>query len=192
MSDRDRGYLHLDLYRCPGNRREAARVLAGYELTAEGGRRGITTTEAYTNEEIAPGAATEIGGRLIEAAPRCSFVMWEEPEFGGLGDLVAYTPRLGRFDGECTEGGCVMLDWDRVHSILAGLPPSLARAGVREPYRAEHYLTGTALIQATLDVAFAQPWITDWQYASGGEATPRNVAWETILAEVRRRERQDG
>jgi hypothetical protein len=117
--------------------------------------------------------------------------MWEEPEFGGLGDLVAYTPRLGRFNGECTDGGCVVLDRARVHAILADLPAPLAKLGVRSPHRPDHYLTGLALIQATLDVAYGHPWITDCRYAAGGQVTPRNVAWDTVLAEVRRREAAD-
>ena len=190
MSDRDRAYLHLDLYRCPDNRRKVAVVLNDYELQAEGGGRGVTTTLPYTIEEIARGTVGEIGDRLIEAAPRCSFAMWEEPEFGGLGNLVAYTPRLGRFNGECTDGGCVVLDWGRVHSILADLPSLLVKSGVRDPYRSDDYLTGLALIQAALDVAYGQPWITDCHYAS--ETASRNVAWDTILAEVRRREAEDG
>ena len=129
MSDRDRAYLHLDLYRCPDNRRKVAVVLNDYELQAEGGGRGVHYHSAVHDRGDRAGHGRRDRRQAHRGRAPLLVGHMKEPEFGGLGNLVAYTPRLGRFNGKCTDGGCVVLDWGRVHSILADLPGPLVTPG---------------------------------------------------------------
>jgi hypothetical protein len=148
----DTTYLQVTVYDCPTRRREAAEVLAGY-VNCDTGE--VEPGEQYTAEQTSLGSMGRMAGDLIAAAPRCSFIGWEDPAMSGdgplLGELVAYCPRYGRIDGECTGAGGVVLDARQIGALLdqagqrgwldvrevievaCGIPQEQDMAGVKVP-----------------------------------------------------------
>lgn len=80
---------------------------------------GLCTTEAYTAHEMSLGTADEIAAKLIEAAPGCSFDLWEDPYAQYLGDHRAYTPELGLFTSECTANGEPVYERSEIQKMIA-------------------------------------------------------------------------
>lgn len=105
----DRTSLQVYVYACPPDQAAAVLgVLAEYQLDVDWGTeeagKGLRLDVPYTAHEIS-GAADEIAPKLIEAAPGCSFWLWEDPKYDWLGSMHAHTPGLGSFTAECNAEG---------------------------------------------------------------------------------------
>jgi hypothetical protein len=107
----DRTSMQVYVYDCPEDQR--AGVLAilteDYQLDGEWGAAGrevfLRLDIPYTADEISVGSADQIAAELIEAAPGCSFALWEDPKYQWLGSVNVYTPALGLFSAECDANG---------------------------------------------------------------------------------------
>ena len=163
----DRSYMTVIVDDCPTKKRKVAELLAEYELTPNMWDddaktflpvpEEIEVGEQYTVEEISIGSATELAGRLIELAPRCSFWARQEPHYTCSGDLVCYTPKLGRFDGEVDNDGTVI----KGRNEIARLLDEAEELGIG----------GTWGQRAVLDVAFGVPWLRERKPGNPDRAT---------------------
>ena len=122
MSDRTAFACYI--YACPEDQQAGALsvLTEGYGLDLNWGMsegEGLSLTEAYTAEEISCGSADFIAKELIEAAPGCSFVLWEDPKYEWLGSLNAYTPELGHFTAECDANGRPVYTAAEITSMIA-------------------------------------------------------------------------
>ena len=143
--------------------------------------------EQYAVEEISLGSLVELAGSLIELAPRCSFIGWQDPYAQYLGDLVAYCPGWGRFDAECTGSGEVVLGHRQVSAITEVASRSgyldrdiMLRLHAREmtPRQVAAWEERPGLPE-TIEVAYGVPWLLD----SRGERAPRakQRAWAAVI-----------
>lgn len=190
----DRSYLQVTVYDCPSRRRQVAELLAQY-VTYQGDLLSgeepdpdeVVVGEQYTTEEISLGSMTELAGGLISAAPRCSFLGWQDPYGGDTGDLVAYSPKWGRFDAECTSGGAVLLGPDGVQRLAADAAAQgyldrdsvlrLNSEGMNQRDRAA-WEAVPGLAEA-IEVASGIPWLQD---AAGTPVPrPRQLAWAAVI-----------
>jgi hypothetical protein len=80
-------------------------------------------------------------------------------------DVVAYTPKLGRFDGECDGGGAVVKDFGEISQML----DQAQRAGIG----------GDLGQRAVIEVAYGVPWPNDWNETDPG-GTKRKLWCEII------------
>lgn len=145
------------VYDCPPEEQPAAaEILSPFTISwgefdaPEDGT--VNISELYTESEGGLTDRGSIAARLIAAAPGASFYSWQGPWPGAEGDaagsgaVTAYTPRLGRYDGN----GRPVLYLGQVRRILRDHP-------------------GAA--DAELEVAFAQEmgeaWRTDWLTRTG-------------------------
>ena len=182
----DRSYMTVIVDDCPTKKRKVAELLAEYELTPsmwdDDARtflpvpEEVEVGEQYTVEEISLGSATELAGRLIELAPRCSFWARQEPHYTGSGDLVCYTPKLGRFDGAIDNDGTVV----KGHHEVAGLVDEGVKTYIRDAGRGELdrlFFAPQEAIEAVMDVAFGKPWLT-----SGADVTEaQRKRWLSVI-----------
>ncbi|HXA27642.1 MAG TPA: DUF3145 family protein [Candidatus Angelobacter sp.] len=106
----DRSALTLHVHDCPAD--QAAAVLAVIdenglhlewldELPAD----VLYAGRAYTDVEASVGSEDTVASALIEAAPGCSFTVWQDPKYEHDGELVMHHPDLGRFDCRCDASG---------------------------------------------------------------------------------------
>jgi hypothetical protein len=197
----DTTYMQVTVYDCPTRRRQVARLLAAHDLTLGGWDRSAETCqtdphevavgEEYTDDQASLGTMRALAGELIAEAPRCSFLGWEDPAISGdgpiLGELIAYCPAYGRFDGECTANGDAVLlthqaltllhdaerlgwlDRDTMLRLHRGdLGPQSARAWEQRPG-----------LREAIEVATAVPWRQD---ASGQRpARTTRLAWQAVI-----------
>lgn len=194
----EHSYLTVRVDDCPAGKRKVARLLAGYGMEPGGhdddaglaGEAGEVAIGAdYVLEQAPLGSAGELAGMLIRAAPRCSFRAWRDPySSAALGDVAAYTPLLGRFDGKCTGAGMtVVRDYRQVSEMLV----EAGEAGIG----------GEAGARAVVEVAYGVPWLEDWHghvpsshwrklwlrvidVAAAAAARRRDRELEGILAEI--------
>jgi hypothetical protein len=159
----DTTYMQVTVYDCPTRRREVAEVLAGY-VNCDTGE--VEPAKQYTAERSSIGNMGRMAGDLIAAAPRCSFIGWEDPAMSGdgpvLGELVAYCPRYGRLDGECTGSGDVVLDARQIGALLD-------QAGQR----------GWLDAREIIEVACGNPWEQDTAGVKAPKA--KRQAWLAII-----------
>jgi len=87
----------------PGNTDDPAR----YDIEPVG---IVNLDRGYSNWDISLGSADHYASWLVDAAPGCSFVIWEDPKYEYLGSLFAYTPELGMFSAECDADGTPVTD----------------------------------------------------------------------------------
>lgn len=147
------------VYHCPADQVDAALAeLEAYDLQVNWGSRKtpgrLELAEPYTSHDIGVGAASDIASALIEEAPGCCFVLWEDPKYEWLGSLYAYTPELGLFSAACDAGGQPVLTRSEIAQLIADASEGLsARQG------------GTMLRQITeaLGAATGEPWFADWE-----------------------------
>jgi hypothetical protein len=165
----DRSYMTVIVHDCPTKKRKVAELLAEYGLAPNTWDDDTKTflpvpeeIEAgvqYTVEETSLGSATELAGRLIALAPHCSFQARQEPHYTCLGDLVCYTPKLGRFDGEIDHDGTVVKGHQETASLVAeGVKTYIRDAGRGDLGRL--FYAPQEAIEAVMDVAFGKPWLT--------------------------------
>jgi len=161
-------YLQLTVYECPSRRARAAQLMAGYLDTDH----GLEVGKMYDSNDVTPGSIQYIAANLIAAAPRCSFLGWEDPcmldDGPVLGELIAYCPRYGRFDGECTAAGDVVLDYRQIDALITE---------ARQDPRHESGAAGQ--IRILTEVACGIPWQRDM----AGERVPRATrqAWLAVI-----------
>ena len=161
-------YLQLTVYQCPSRQDRAAQLMADYLGTGH----GLEVGKMYDNNDVTPGSIQYLAANLIAAAPRCSFLGWEDPcmtdDGPVLGELIAYCPRYGRFDGECTAASDVMLDYRQIDALITE-----AR---RDPQRQPG---ATDQIRILTEVACGIP----WQQDMAGEKVPRATrqAWLAVI-----------
>jgi hypothetical protein len=186
--------MQLTVYGCPTRRRQAAELLAEYVtlqcdlLSSEDPDPGeVAIGEEYTVQEATLGSMTELAGRLISLAPRCSFLGWQDPYYSGAGDLVAYSPKWGRFDAECTAAGAVLLDPGRVQRLAADAAAqgyldrdTVLRLHVEGMSKRDRgaWEAVPGLTEA-IEVASGTPWLQD---AAGTPVPrPRQLAWAAVI-----------
>lgn len=122
----------------------------------------VTIGEMYMQPEMSCGSAQEYGNRIMEAAPGASFVLWEDPKYEWLGDLVAYAPDLGVYSSECDANGTPVKFPSELREIVAG-----ARDAVQSALDPVMTLTGDAerariavdVILAEIDKATGRAWL---------------------------------
>lgn len=121
----------------------------------------VNIGEEYLNPDISCGSADEYGTWLIDAAPGCSFILWEDPAYQWLGSLWAYAPDLGSFTAECDADGTVTLSPDEIRGVIrksrdavqAALDPFMSLDGDQE--RAD---AAIATVLGEIDRACGKPW----------------------------------
>ena len=113
---------------------------------------GVDLETGYTAYEASCGTADEVSEALIAAAPGCSFVLWENPSYQWLGTVVARTPELGYFSGDCDADGTPVFDRDQIIEMIGK-----AREAGEDLAEHIHKATGG-------------PWFDDWR-ASDKAAT---------------------
>jgi hypothetical protein len=145
----DRTYMRTYIYACPDDQQAAALAV----LRPDDGPAGrLVLDEPYEEPEVPCGYSADLASTLAAAAPGASFVMWEDPGWGSLGELHARAPELGGFTGECTAGG-VLLTLDEILEILDGAGSlRAARAGLHR--------------------RMAGPWMDDWAARTRVQADP--------------------
>lgn len=144
----DRTNLQVFIYKCPEDQCEAAATLLG-DMDIDWGSvphvpGTLTLSHPYTRYETSCGTADSLAAELREAAPGASFVLWEDPAYEWLGSIQAYTPELGAFGAECTEGGEVVFTFAQVADVIAASP------------------TARSAVRAQLRKAMGGPWLDDW------------------------------
>jgi hypothetical protein len=153
----DRTYFQVHIYDCPEDQREAARrVIADY-VTAADEDDVLHLTEGYTEDEVSCGSADELAPRLEQAAPGCSFVLWEDPKYEWLGSIRAYTPALGSFAADCDASGQPVFTLSEVLAVLK----SDQVTACNDPDDSD----GTLLkeVPAALARVFGDPWLKGWR-----------------------------
>jgi hypothetical protein len=185
----DRSYMQVTIYNCPTRRRKVAELLdeyVGLEFEDTVYDPPLAVGERYKTEEIVLGSMNELAGRLIDLAPRCSFIGWQDPFEGELGEFIAYCPRWGRFDGNCTGHGEVVLGHQELTAITDD--PSnayLARdtmlrlhAGDMIPAQLAAWQSRPGAAEA-IEVACGVPWR---QHAKGIKAPKvKRQAWASVI-----------
>lgn len=162
----DSRLLQCYVYACPrGQRNAAAAVLADHDLDLDWDyprpAAGLSLTRAYTGN-AAVGTAGTIAAELREAAPGCSFVVWEDPKYQWLGSLEAYTPALGRFSADCDSDGVVLCTLTEATRLIEN-----AAAG--QPGGAGSWAEQAV---AAFETAMGGPWFSDWHAARPAPAQP--------------------
>lgn len=162
----DRAWMQARIPHCPTRRDKVLEILGDYfPEAAEAGE--LDTTATYEEDEVSLGAAYELAGRLIDAAPRCSFEILHDPFAGEVGDWVAYTPRLGHYQaGWC---GDVVLGWTEVDTVL------------------RQWAEPGASTAAVLAVAYGLPWDAELRARRDGTPIPPLTRPEAAVLRVRRR-----
>jgi hypothetical protein len=161
-------YLQLTVYDCPSRRARVARLMAGYLDLHD----RLEPGEMYGNDDISAGSIQSLADSLIAGAPRCSFLGWEDPcmtdDGPVLGELIAYCPRYGRFDGECTGAGDVVLDYRQIDALITE-----AR---RDP---RHQFDAANQVRILTEVACGIP----WQWDMAGKKVPKATrqAWLAVI-----------
>ena len=168
----DRTYFQVHVYDCPEDQREAARLVIADYVTAAAEDHVLDLTEGYTEEEISCGSADELAPRLEEAAPQCSFVLWEDPKYEWLGSIRAYTPALGSFAADCDASGQPVFT---LSEVLAMLQSDQVTA-YNDPDDSDGMLFKG--FPAALARAFGDPWLEDWRAHTDGE----DVDGDTVIA----------
>jgi hypothetical protein len=112
MSDL-RSDLRVYVYDCPEDQCDAAGAYfaesgrgfgINWSNVAEPGPE-LEMDEPYTLSEAPYRALEDVVAELREAAPGVSFMAWSDPDSEGLGELIAFTPALGEYTGECDSSG---------------------------------------------------------------------------------------
>jgi hypothetical protein len=107
----DRTYMCTYIYACPDDQKAAALAV----LRPDGGPAGrLVLDDPYEEPEVPCGYSADLASMLTAAAAGASFVTWEDPGCGSLGELHARAPELGDFTGECTAGGEILLALDEI------------------------------------------------------------------------------
>lgn len=92
----------------------------------------VALGEQYGANEVSCGSASELSRQLIEIDPTIVFMLWEDPKYEWLGEVVIYVPELGLWRQECTAEGSAVLYLEQVDAtgiLQAGLAPDeLSRA----------------------------------------------------------------
>ena len=182
----DRSWMQVTIHRCPARRAKVADLLRDYVNLGDD-ESEVTDGASYDTDEITLGSAAELAGELIRLAPRCSFTATQDAFGNYQGDLVLYTPRLGRFDTETAPGAGVVLGRCQVEAILAAaaehawterdtmlrlhradLTPAQIRAWESRPGVAEAF-----------EVAYGIPWEAEFD----GTKVPRTrrLAWLAVI-----------
>lgn len=149
----DRTYFQVHVYDCPEDQREAARLVIADYVTAAAEDHVLDLTEAYTEEEVSCGGADELAPRLEQAAPGCSFVLWEDPTYVWLGSIRAYTPALGSFAADCDASGQPVFTLSEVMAVLQ----SDQVTACNDPDDSDGMLLKE--VPAALARAFGDPWL---------------------------------
>ena len=79
----------------PTRRQKVAKLLGDYvelEYTDTVYDPPLAIGQRYMTEEIALGSMNELADQLITLAPRCSFIGWQDPFEGELGEFIVYCP----------------------------------------------------------------------------------------------------
>jgi hypothetical protein len=168
----DRSYFQVHVYDCPEDQREAARLVIADYVTAAAEDHVLDLTEAYTEEEVSCGSADELAPRLEEAAPGCSFVLWEDPTYVWLGSIRARTPALGSFAADCDAHGHPVFTLSEVMAVLK----SDQVTACDDPDNSDGMLLKG--VPAALARAFGDPWLEDWRAHAGSE----NADGDTLIA----------
>jgi hypothetical protein len=116
-------YLQAHIYDCPpGQLWYVVRTLRNLGLHREypSSEMAGQLDERWLREEARDDSAYQLAEALQEAAPGASWYLWQEPQAGELGDLYAFTPRLGLFHGACDGAGGVVIGREEARKILAG------------------------------------------------------------------------
>jgi hypothetical protein len=174
----DCSYMIVTVDDCPTKRRHVANLLDYYDLQIEdwgnGGRRLDNPDEVavgipYSVEQCSCGSAVELGERLIAEAPKCSFVARQDPAWSGLGDVLAFSPKLGKFQAEVDNEGTVIKDHRQIMNML----DDAATFGIG----------GDLGQRAVLDVSFGVPWLEPCLE----EAEARRHLWVKVIDAIEAR-----
>lgn len=151
------------IYACPEDQQAAAAaVLDESDLTLDWGATQpsgqLSRTDACTAHQITLGTAGKIAARLREAAPGCSFVLWEDPASEWRGSLEAYTPALGAFSADCDSDGVVVCTLtEAIQVIRDATDHTLVIDG-----KPAGYWAAQETLLAAFGKAMGGPWFSDW------------------------------
>jgi hypothetical protein len=67
--------------------------------------RMLALRSPYQDTTAAPGTASVLATDLTRRAPEVAFKLWQDPCAENLGELFAYVPDLGPWDGQCDSDG---------------------------------------------------------------------------------------
>ena len=184
----DRSPIQITIHKCPEKRREVAGLLSEYVgLEYEETPPLVAVGKEYMAIEMTLGSMVELAARLIALAPRCAFIGWQDPFELYLGEFVAYCPRWGRFDADCTGEGGVVLAQPAITAITDAADPhgyhardALLRlhAGDVIPAQLAAWQSRPGVAEA-LEVAYGVPWL---QHAKGiKQPKAKRLAWAAVI-----------
>ena len=130
--------FQLTIYRAPKKRhKKILAILEAHGLGLEdydnaGPFDTLVLGEGYCTNLGHPGEADEIATELIEAAPECSFVGWDDPVYEYLGGLVAYTKQLGEYSHSCDADGNPVLTGEEITKLLEELAAAQPTATITD------------------------------------------------------------
>lgn len=151
------------IYACPEDQQAAAvGVIDEYGLSLEWGAPRpagqLSLTDGYTADQVTLGTAGKMAARLREAAPGCSFVLWEDPKYEWHGVLEAYTPALGAFSADCDQDGVVVCTLTEAIQIVRD---ATDHELVIDDKPGGYWVAQEAVL-AAFGKAMGGPWFSDW------------------------------
>lgn len=155
----DNSWMTITVSRCPNRRRKVTRLLAEYRLL-DGEQETVVDGEPYNVEQISLGSVAELAGRLIATAPKCAFTVRQDPYADSCGDLVSYTPALGRFDADVDGSGNVIINYQQATSLITeGITLYLQDEDAASGDSGYLFGAPQEAVGAVTDVAFGRPWL---------------------------------
>jgi hypothetical protein len=143
--------LQLTIYKAPKRRhKKILEIINAHDLELDWSTRGphdeLTIGEsAYTSNLAHPGEADEISTELIDVAPDCGFIVWDDPAYEFLGGLCMYTPELGEFGAQCDADGNPQLTGEMVIKLIDELAAARPETTIAD-------------VKAAVDKATGKPW----------------------------------
>lgn len=116
----------------PGRVRAFLRLAADHELD-DGQRYDLARLELgkpFAAHEISCGAAHEIATLLVAEAPDATWTVSEDPHGPYLGDVYHYSPELGLWQAECSDGGGALFRTTEILEVADDRSLLAARLGV--------------------------------------------------------------
>ena len=167
--------LQAHIYYCADQAERLAAAAVIQRVLGSDAERGQEIAAGLRITGLAPGGtAVRLARKLIQSAPRCSFILWQAPE-GGFGDLAAYTWQLGPYAATCDSDGVILLESARVaHTVNAVFARNISAAQqCCSPAQAQDMACRLkeAVITAVTG-AYGQPWLDDWAARTAGAADP--------------------
>jgi len=129
----DRSYFQIIILKVGGPRRAEAiaEILEHEGITCEYAEKtdgSLELGKRYVAEEMSLDTYTTLADQIIGAAPSTTFECWNDPKYEYGGGYCAYSPGLGRFEGDCDSDGNPYLTAPQLRDIIEKGDPTVPLA----------------------------------------------------------------